>query len=215
MNFLTTVNDSYAGSFYPAGWDYAKIDKITAYSMERFAQREPFWQKHFDLDICNDSSGGIEALNAKMGYEIFTQIKEASDAGRELAMILPVGPMGMYQWVIYFCRKHNVSCKHVHGFNMDEWSDQSGNSAPSNAPGSFQGAMEQAFYGPLGKLTVPKAQRFFATRKLLPLYPEKIDRLRKNRGQACRGVWHRPSLPYRFLGSSSLRYRVQIGRCLV
>ncbi len=180
MNFLTTVNDSYAGPFYPAGWDYAKIDKITAYNLDQTRKRQSHWHRLFDLDICNDSSGGIEALNAKMGYEIFNQIKEAADAGRELAMILPVGPMGMYQWVIYFCRKHNVSCKHVHGFNMDEWSDQSGNSAPSNAPGSFQGAMEQAFYGPLGKLTVPKSQRFFATRKLLPQYPEKIDHLRNN-----------------------------------
>jgi glucosamine-6-phosphate deaminase len=39
--------------------------------------------------------------------------------------------------------------------------------------------MEQAFYGPLGKLTVPPSQRNFATKKLLPTYPEKIAALRK------------------------------------
>jgi glucosamine-6-phosphate deaminase len=42
-----------------------------------------------------------------------------------------------------------------------------------------QNAMENAFYGPLGELTVPKNQRFFATKELLPKYPEKINSLRK------------------------------------
>jgi len=39
--------------------------------------------------------------------------------------------------------------------------------------------MEGAFYGPLGKLTVPVQQRNFATRKLLPTYPAKIAALKK------------------------------------
>ena len=39
--------------------------------------------------------------------------------------------------------------------------------------------MEEAFYGPLGELTVPEAQRHFATRDILPTYPEKINKLRK------------------------------------
>ena len=38
---------------------------------------------------------------------------------------------------------------------MDEWSDAEGNTLPPDNPGAFQYAMEQAFYGPLGKLTVP------------------------------------------------------------
>ena len=63
---------------------------------------------------------------------------------------------------------------------MDEWADAEGNSTPPRAPGSFQGAMEASFYGPLGALTVPKGNRNFATRKLLPQYPDKIAKLRKN-----------------------------------
>ena len=38
---------------------------------------------------------------------------------------------------------------------------------PSNLA-SFQYAMEQAFYNPLGELTVPKEQRNFATKNNLP-----------------------------------------------
>jgi glucosamine-6-phosphate deaminase len=39
--------------------------------------------------------------------------------------------------------------------------------------------MESAFYGPLGKLTVPPSQRHFARRDVLPKYPEKLARLKK------------------------------------
>lgn len=214
MNFLSTYADSYSGPFYPAGWDYARIDRLTAMSVEDMARRAPHWHREFDVDICHDSSGGVEALNAKMGYEIFCQIQQAAQAKRELAIILPVGPMGMYQWVVYFCRKHQQSCKHVHGFNMDEWSDALGNSAPSNAPGSFQGAMEQVFYGPLGKLTVPKNQRYFATRKLLPQYPEKIQQLRAKGarlvvvygiGRACHIAFWEPHFATEFADAPAWR----------
>ncbi|MCM8759924.1 MAG: glucosamine-6-phosphate isomerase, partial [Candidatus Omnitrophica bacterium] len=53
-----------------------------------------------------------------------------------------------------------------------------GNTLPPNNPGAFQNAMEQAFYGPLGELTVPPGQRNFATKKVLPTYPEKISKLK-------------------------------------
>jgi len=183
MDFISTLKGSYAESFYPAGWDYQKIKKITSLAPEEFDKPQSWWHKDFQPILCDDSSGGVESMNAMMGYEIFDQVRETAEAGRELAMILPVGPMGMYKWAIYFSRKHNVSWKHVSGFNMDEWSDEKGDSTPPDAPGSFQGAMEEALYGPLGKLAPKKSQRNFATKTLLPKYPEKIDRIRKGGGK--------------------------------
>ena len=214
MDFLSTLKDSYAGPFYPKGWDYAKIKKITEGGPSEFVKREAYWNKGFEPVVCDDLTGGVEAMNAMMGYEIFDQIQQAANDKRELAIILPVGPMGMYKWVVYFLKKHNVSCKHVHGFNMDEWSDADGNSAPPDAPGSFQGAMEQALYGPLGKLTVPKGNRNFATRKLLPLYPDKIGKLRKNGaklvvvygiGRACHIAFWEPHFAAEYASASEWR----------
>ena len=49
---------------------------------------------------------------------------------------------------------------------------------PGNHPGAFQHAMEQAFYGPLGHLTVPLSQRHFATPDKLPSYAERIAELK-------------------------------------
>jgi glucosamine-6-phosphate deaminase len=179
IDFISTRKGSYAGPFYPEGWDYRKIKRISGYGPVQFHERQPFWHKNFEPVVCDDSSGGEPTMGAMMGYEIFNVVREAAQKKRPLALILPVGPMGMYRWAVYFSRKHELSWKHVWGFNMDEWSDEKGNSTPPNAPGSFQGAMEKALYGPLGKLTVPRAQRNFATRRLLPGYPDKITALRK------------------------------------
>ena len=61
---------------------------------------------------------------------------------------------------------------------MDEWADGEGNTLPSDNSGSFQYAMEQALFHPLGELTVPVSQRNFATKTNLPTYPEKISALK-------------------------------------
>ena len=81
-----------------------------------------------------------------MGHEIANEIRKTRKAGRKLALILPVGPMGMYRWVVFFLNEWKTPCDHVYGFNMDEWSDRQGNTLPPTNPGAFQYAMEQAFY---------------------------------------------------------------------
>jgi glucosamine-6-phosphate deaminase len=98
-------------------------------------------------------------------------------------MILPVGPMGMYRWVNYFLTEWKVRCDHVWGFNMDEWSDAEGNVLAASAPGSFERAMIEAFYGPLGENTVPAAQRFFATKESLPHFGKRIAELKQKGGE--------------------------------
>ena len=87
--------------------------------------------------------------------------------------------MGMYEWIVYYLKRWNVSCDHLYCFNMDEWADKEGNTLDSTDPGSFQYAMEHAFYNPLGELTVPESHRNFATRENLPAYPEKIKCLKE------------------------------------
>jgi glucosamine-6-phosphate deaminase len=91
--------------------------------------------------------------------------------------------MGMYRWAVYFLKEWNVSCDHVYGFNMDEWSDAEGNTLPADHPAAFAFAMEQAFYGPLDRLTVPGAQRYFATREVLPTYAREIGELQAGGAQ--------------------------------
>lgn len=173
MDFKSTVKGSMLEGFYPAGWDFEKIDACID-APEKITQRQAFWNEKFSPVACESLSD----FETYMGHEIAMQIKLAKDRREKIAFILPVGPMGMYKWVVYFLKEWNVSCEHVFTFNMDEWADSEGNTLDSDNPASFQYAMEHALFNPLGNLTVPKDQRNFATRTNLPTYPEKIKKLK-------------------------------------
>ncbi|MDR1506661.1 MAG: hypothetical protein LBI67_06115 [Treponema sp.] len=174
MNFMSTMKGSSMEHFFPKGWDLEKIDKCCSHKPEEIYDRQVHWHAGFLPVCCDDNT----VFGVMMGHEIALTIKQARDEGKKLAMIWPVGPMGMYRWVVYFLKEWNVRCDHVYGFNMDEWSDADGRTLDPHDTGSFQNAMETALYGPLEDLTVPENQRNFATREKLPGYGEKIETLR-------------------------------------
>ena len=175
MDLVSTIKGSLLESFFPEGWDLARIDECCSQPPEDVCKRQPWWNKGFEPIKCDQ----LADFDMMMGHEIALEIKKARDAKKQLVFILPVGPMGMYRWAVYFLTEWGVDCKHVHGFNMDEWSDATGKTLPASNPGAFQNAMEGALYGPLGKLTVPKSQRHFATKDSLPKYPAQIGALTK------------------------------------
>lgn len=170
MDFLSTVQGSLCEGFFPKGWDIKKIDECC----EKGVAREDFWNEGFSPVECEN----INDFDTLMGHEIAMQIKLAKDEGKKLAMILPVGPMGMYKWAVYFLTSWKVDCKHVYTFNMDEWSDSEGNTLDSSNPASFEYSMKQAFFNKLGDLTIPESQRNFATKDNLPTYAGKIAALK-------------------------------------
>ncbi|WP_435019028.1 6-phosphogluconolactonase [Tundrisphaera sp. TA3] len=174
MDLISTIDGSMMDGFFPRGWDLAKIDACCSHPPGAIADRQPWWHPQFDVKPC----ATVEDFDVKLGHEIAMAIKGARDRGVKAALILPVGPMGMYRWAVYFLTEWGVPCDHVHGFNMDEWSDRDGNTLPGDHPGSFRNAMEGAFYGPLGKLTVPESQRRFATPDRLPHFGEEIGALK-------------------------------------
>ncbi len=174
MDFRSTVEGSMLEGFYPAGWDFAKIDTCCSHKPEEITERQAGWNEGF-RPVCCENLSDFEVL---MGHEIALKIKKARDAGKKIAFILPVGPMGMYRWVVYFLTQWQVKCDHVTTFNMDEWADKDGNTLSSENPASFEYAMTHALFGPLGEYTVPKGQRNFATKENLPTYPQKIAALK-------------------------------------
>jgi len=175
MNLIDTIKGSMMEDFLPSGWNLQKIDDCVK-NPQSVLERQSWWNKDFNPIPCHS----LEEFDVKLGHEIAFEVKKAHDENRQIAFILPVGPMGMYKWVVYFLKSWDIPCQHVHGFNMDEWSDKHGNTLPPENEGSFQYAMENALYGPLGKLTVPENQRNYATSENLPTYPEKINELKKN-----------------------------------
>ncbi len=174
MNLLTTLRGSMMEGFLPTGWDLARMDACASHPPSAIADRQPWWHPRFQPVECRT----LDDFDVKLGHEIALTIKTARDAGRELALILPVGPMGMYRWAVFFLTEWGVPCDHVHGFNMDEWSDSRGETLPADHPGAFRHAMETAFYGPLGNRSVPHDRRWFATPDRLPHYAAKIAELK-------------------------------------
>ena len=169
MNFMTTVEGSLLDGFYPKGWDMAKMDACC----EKGVAREAFWNDKFNPVECTVLSD----LDTLMGHEIAMQIKLAAQRNEKLAMILPVGPMGMYRWASYFLNEWDIDCSHVYTFNMDEWSDGEGNTLSNTDKASFEYSMKEAFFNKINR-TIPENQRNFATKENLPTYPGKIAQLK-------------------------------------
>lgn len=174
MDMISTIKGSMFENLYPEGWDLERLKYCVTSNPATICEKQEFWSEDFHAIP-------VESLNdiaVQFGHEIAMQIRKAREENRELVLILPVGPMEMYRWTVYFLKEWNVPCDHVHGFNMDEWADREGNTPASDDPVSFQYAMNEAFYKPLGEMGVPEKQRHFATRTELPLYEEKIGELR-------------------------------------
>ncbi|MCX7701540.1 MAG: hypothetical protein N2039_11750 [Gemmataceae bacterium] len=179
MDLISTLDGSMMEGFFPSGWNLAEIDRLGALAGDAVVERRPWWNRDFEPVGC----ASLSDFDTYLGHEIAREIQQARQAGRPLVLILPVGPMGMYRWAVYFLREWDIPCDHVHGFNMDEWSDAAGNTLPPTHSGAFQFAMEQAFYGPLGSRTVPAGQRHFAVKSELPTYAEQIAELRRQGGK--------------------------------
>ncbi len=173
MDFNSTLKGSLLENFYPKGWDFKIIGKCCSNKPEDIFEKQPFWNDNFQPIQCEN----VEEFNVLMGHEIANQIKLANARKEKIIFILPVGPMGMYRWAVYFLKEWKESCQNVYCFNMDEWADKDGNTIVGEA--SFQSAMKNAFYNPLGELTVPESHRNFALKSNLPTYLSKINKLKE------------------------------------
>jgi glucosamine-6-phosphate deaminase len=112
-----------------------------------------------------------------MAMDIFTRIKEASEAGRRLAMILPQ-PWPLYERVAQMINRERVDCSNLYTFNMDEYADQDGNIAPESWPFGFTHALKKYFYSKLDPaLRPPENQIIGLTNENLADYGKRLTDL--------------------------------------
>lgn len=123
----------------------------------------------------------IEAPNdfyTEFALDIVRRIRRASEEGKSFVAILPVGPMPQYAIAARVINDLRIPCKHVHAFNMDEYADERGRTAPLDWPGSFQRAMWEGFWGRIDEaLRPPRDQIHFPTTDALPGYGRMIEDL--------------------------------------
>lgn len=114
----------------------------------------------------------------RFAEDFVDRIRAARDEDRTFVAILPVGPMPQYEIAARLINEERLPLAHVHTFNMDEYANEDGITAPPSWPGSFERAMRQHFFALIdGPLRPPEDQIHFPTTSALSDYGERIEDL--------------------------------------
>ncbi|HEU4983341.1 MAG TPA: hypothetical protein VFT88_11730 [Acidobacteriaceae bacterium] len=126
----------------------------------------------FKIRIIDDAS----QFYFEFALDIVTRIRKKFEAGEKFVGIFPVGPMPQYEYAARMINELRLDCHHVHTFNMDEYADEDGNTAPITWVGSFQRAMMASFFSKIDpELRPPEGQIHFPTKDALPAYGHMIE----------------------------------------
>ena len=87
-------------------------------------------------------------LFGALATDLVFNIRQALEEGRQFVCILPVGPTAQYPVAARMINRLRIPMRHVHTFNMDEYADESGNTAPRDWKGGFQYWMWKARFPP-------------------------------------------------------------------
>ena len=134
-------------------------------------------------DVCNHPNPDFrvrviedeDSFFLTFALDLVRRIQTAAEEGRRLVAILPCGPLAQYDRAAAIINELRLSLAHVHTFNMDEFADQDGNTAPADWPGSFQYAMWQRFFSRIDEdLRPPLQQIHFPSSANLGDYGQQI-----------------------------------------
>jgi glucosamine-6-phosphate deaminase len=126
----------------------------------------------FKIQVIDDT---VEFYGA-FATDIVRRIKKALDEGRQFVGIFPVGPMPQYSIAARMINELRIPMHHVHTFNMDEYADENGNTAPPDWDGSFQKAMFESFFDLVNaELRPPMNQIHFPTKDAIGHYAELME----------------------------------------
>ena len=114
----------------------------------------------------------------EFALDLVSRIKKSAEMNDKLVLILPVGPVPQFEIAARLINEFNLSMKNVHTFNMDEYADENGNTAPIDWPGSFQKAMWENFFNKIKPELRPDSKNIhFPNKDALPDYGKMIEDL--------------------------------------
>ncbi len=117
-----------------------------------------------------------DAFYQAFADDLISRIVAAREADEQLVAILPVGPVPQYAIAARIINERRISLEHVHTFNMDEYADEDGKTAPVSWAGSFQRAMWDNFLGRIdSELRPPDRQIHFPTSDEIATYSAQIE----------------------------------------
>jgi glucosamine-6-phosphate deaminase len=119
--------------------DLAECERVRAIKREEITAHP---NPDFKIRLVED----LGEFYAAFATDIVSRIRQSLEADRQFVGIFPVGPMPQYAIAARMINALGIPMQHVHTFNMDEYADQDGNTAPADWPGSFQQAMLNSFF---------------------------------------------------------------------
>lgn len=149
--------------------DLAECERVRAIKKEHITQHA---NPDFRIQVIED----LGEFYAAFATDIVARIRQALDDNRPFVGIFPVGPMPQYPIAARMINALRIPMHHVHTFNMDEYADQDGNTAPSDWSGSFQRAMMESFFLRIdAELRPPPEQIHFPTSQNIDVYGKMIE----------------------------------------
>lgn len=119
-----------------------------------------------------------EAFYRAFADDIVERIRRARDEARTFVAILPVGPVPQYELAAALINRERISLEHVHTFNMDEYANEDGVTAPVSWAGSFRRAMWENLFSRIDpELRPPEHQIHFPTTENVGDYSALIEDL--------------------------------------
>jgi glucosamine-6-phosphate deaminase len=135
-------------------------------------------ERHANPDFRIRVVDGATEFYRDFAGDLVGRIRSARDEGRVFVAILPVGPMPQYALAARMINDERLSLGHVHTFNMDEYANDEGQTAPVSWPGSFERAMQERFFSLIEReLRPPEAQIHFPTTDAIDDYGARLEEL--------------------------------------
>jgi glucosamine-6-phosphate deaminase len=103
-----------------------------------------------EMEYTNENGYSVRVVHdptLMMVMDVFHRIYLSDVNDTPLAMIFPNQWPGAYQAIAETINRHNVSCRNVHAFAMDEWADEDGNVAPLTYGAGLGYSFRHHFYG--------------------------------------------------------------------
>jgi glucosamine-6-phosphate deaminase len=162
---------SYDLAAFLAFRDREACERVRAIPRSRFTEHP---NSEFRIAIVDDRS----EFYRQFAKDLVDRIRLAREEGRQFVAILPVGPMPQYALAAEQINAEGLSLDHVHTFNMDEYANEDGVTAPSSWAGSFQRAMRERFFGLIDeRLRPPESHIHFPTSDAIGDYSARLDDL--------------------------------------
>ena len=141
--------------YNPSEWvpfkDKREINRVTAIKREDIEKHS---NPDFKIKVVPDAD-----VEYYWVTDMFRRIKNSSETGEKLVMILP-NPAPLYKQLARLINACNIDCRNIHVFAMDEYADENGNIAPENWKFGFTNAMMKYFYYELDKKLRPQKEQF-------------------------------------------------------